>query len=353
VIPYARTFRVWTAIGLCGLVSSSALSQENLPVIIKRVEPSTVAVLTYDANGEAIAVGSGFFIDSNGDVITNYHVVQGASLVQVKTVDGRVYHVAGVSGEDKEGDLVRLSVDIPTYAVRPLSVTTSVPEVGERIVVIGNPLGYEHTVSDGIVSAIRDVPDHGKIIQITAPISRGSSGSPVVNMRGEVIGVATLKAFAGENLNFAIPGERVAALGPINRNQLSPKPARTTEEFTTPAEQLYSMGLDFVAKGQYASALSSFEKAVKKNFRYAEAHFQIGDCNVKLGHLEAAIKAYKEAVRIKPDYADAHYNLGITYASMGDKSLAFQEYRVLRGLNQELAIKLFNHISKGSRDAAR
>lgn len=83
---------------------------------------------------------------------------------------------------------------------------------------IGNPFGLEGTVADGIVSAVRDVSDFGRIIQITAPISPGSSGSPVVNMKGEVVGVATFQLMEGQNLNFAIPSERIANLE-LNRGK--------------------------------------------------------------------------------------------------------------------------------------
>ena len=86
------------------------------------------------------------------------------------------------------------------------------PQEGESIVVIGNPFGLEGSVTNGIVSAVREIPGYGKIIQITAPISPGSSGSPVVNMLGQVIGVATLQAAEGQSLNFAVPSERISQL---------------------------------------------------------------------------------------------------------------------------------------------
>jgi hypothetical protein len=115
-------------------------------------------------------------------------------------------------GIHKEADIIRASVNIPLESVRPLSMTISIPEVGERVAVIGSPLGLERTVSDGIVSAVREIPTFGNIYQITAPISPGSSGSPVVNMKGEIIGVATFQYAEGQNLNFAIPAQRITKL---------------------------------------------------------------------------------------------------------------------------------------------
>jgi hypothetical protein len=112
-------------------------------------------------------------------------------------------------------------VDVFSQFIYPLSLSKTVPEVGERIIVYGSPLGLENTVSDGIVSAIRDIPEFGKIIQITAPISPGSSGSPVLNMKGEVIGVASFQMIDGQNLNFAIPSERVARLNSTKEKKIA------------------------------------------------------------------------------------------------------------------------------------
>ena len=196
----------------CFIFALPALAQEKLPEIVKKIEPATVVILTYDKDGKIIGQGSGFFISKNGDVITNRHVLAGAHRAEVKTINGKVYPIMLIVAEDKEADIIRASVNLPVESVYPLSVSSSIPEVGERVAIIGSPLGLERTVSDGIVSAVREIPAFGKIYQITAPISSGSSGSPVVNMKGEVIGVATFQFVEGQNLNFAIPGERIAKL---------------------------------------------------------------------------------------------------------------------------------------------
>ena len=100
-------------------------------------------------------------------------------------------------------------MDIPDKDVKWIEVVEDLPSVAERILVVGSPMGLEQTVNEGIVSAVREVPSVGKILQISAPISPGSSGSPVINMKGEVIGVATFQLIEGQNLNFAIPGMAV------------------------------------------------------------------------------------------------------------------------------------------------
>ncbi|MCK4525836.1 tetratricopeptide repeat protein [candidate division WOR-3 bacterium] len=317
----------WIVILFCSVVFPLSSAEENLPAIVKKIEPSTVVILTYDKEGKILGQGSGFFISKNGDVITNRHVLQGASRAEVKITNERHFPITEVVAEDKEGDLIRISVDIPRNSVHPLPISDSLPEVGEKVLVIGSPLGLERTVTDGIVSAVREIPGFGKIIQITAPVSLGSSGSPVVNMKGEVIGVATFLILEGQNLNFAIPGERVLKLVPGKKQTLAEWKTKRDEEWLLSAEGLYSTGLTFLWIEDYKNALSYFEQALKKDPRHADACVNVGYCNGKLGRYNEAIKAYKQAIRIKPDYADAHYNLGVTYGELGRYSEAIKAYK--------------------------
>lgn len=190
--------------------------QQSITDLVRRIKPSVVLIQTEKEVGKGL--GTGFFINHGGDVLTNHHVMVGSKSARIKTADGNVYSVKAVIAEDKSNDLAMISVGIPPGEVQPLTVTSKYPEEGERIIVIGNPSGLEGTVSDGIVSAIRG----DRRIQITAPISRGSSGGPVINMKGEVVCVVSSARIdvvqrAGniaQNLNFCIPGEKVANLQP-------------------------------------------------------------------------------------------------------------------------------------------
>ncbi len=296
-----------------GLAWTICLGEEGLPSMIKRVEPSIVVLLTYNREGKFAGQGSGFFLTQEGDVITNYHVLKGASRAEVRTSDGSVYPVSKIVAEDEEGDLIRVSVNIPQHLVRSLPVHTSFPEVGERIIVMGTPLGLEKTVSDGIISAVREIPEFGKIIQVTAPISPGSSGSPVVNMKGEVIGVVSFFLMPGQNLNFAIPGNRIARLTPVDGKSLSEREAFKEEERVAFAEKFYSIGRGFLLAEDYERALSFFAQAAKNNPNLAEAFFQIGYCLGKLGLYSDAIEPYLQAIRIKPNDIDTLNNLCVAY----------------------------------------
>ena len=111
-------------------------------------------------------------------------------------------------------DLLKLSVDIPRSSVSRLNLARSLPSIAESIVVIGSPYGLEQTISEGIISSVRDVPNVGKLLQISAPISSGSSGSPVLNMKGDVVGIVSFFFLGGQNLNFAIPTQYLLDLKP-------------------------------------------------------------------------------------------------------------------------------------------
>jgi Tfp pilus assembly protein PilF len=257
------------------------------------------------------------FLGKEGLIITSRHGLEGANSAQVKTEDGKMYSIKEVLAEDNKSDLILLSVDIPNEAVHPLTMHDTLPDVGERIIVIGSPLGLEKTVSDGIVSAIREIPAFGRIIQITAPISPGSSGSPVVNMKGEVIGVVKSQMLKGQNLNFAIPIEKVSRLKREKAQTLVEWTAGGKDSLLTTAEKLYSKGLAFVWAEDYEKALTYFEDAVNKDSNHFEAYFQIGYCYSKLTQYKHAVKAFKQTIQIKPDYFLAHNNLCFAYGNLG------------------------------------
>ena len=188
-------------------------------------------------------------------------------------------------------------------------------------------MGLEQTVSDGIVSATRDVPGFGNIIQITAPLSSGSSGSPVVNLKGEVIGVATFIVTEGQNVNFAVPGERVARLAPGPGETLAEWKAGAIGQWVALAEVAYRKGLASLWAGDYEVALSYFELAAAIQPRDAETWFRIGACRAKLGRHKEAMGAFTEAIRINPDLAEAHSGLGWAYAKLGLYQEAIEAFK--------------------------
>jgi len=290
-------------------LASQVAAQDLLPELVRRIKPSAVAIETFDARGEKLSRGSGFFIDSDR-VVTNRHVIENAYRAEVHSYNGSVYPVKGVVAVDAEGDLALLRVDAPPNQVRPLLLDRTSPQEGESVVVIGNPFGLEGSVTNGIVSAVRDIPTFGRIIQITAPISPGSSGSPVVNMKGQVIGLATLQITSGQSVNFAIPSERISQLQSGALVSLPELVATSGRNKRAKAVQSFRDGLSFLSKDDCERALPYFEKAVDSDINYAEAWAQTGFCREKLGRHSEAIEASKKAVSLRPS-AESYFNIGL------------------------------------------
>ena len=269
--------------------------------------------------------GSGFFVRP-GEVVTNLHVMRGAVRAEIKTLEakGRVYPVLGMLAIDPEGDLAILSVSMPIERTRKSELATAMPEEGETIVVIGNPLRLEGSVSSGIVSALREVPNVGRILQITAPISHGNSGSPVFNLRGQVVGVVTVKVTNGQNINLAISSTRVGELKPGVLRPLAGLPVR--DRTIDLADSLYRSGLDSLWLGNYDNAVGYFENAVNKDPKRADAWVQVGYCKVKQGKNQEAITAYQQAIQLQPNSADIYNKLGDAYYYAGKLAEAIESY---------------------------
>jgi tetratricopeptide (TPR) repeat protein len=335
LLPFVFTLLV------ASVAHAHAQGQETLPNLVKRVKPAVVAIATYDATGEALMTGSGFFLRP-GQVVTNLHVIRGAVRAEIKTLDGKgkVFPVSGTLAVDEEGDLALLSVDMPLErAARSTELAKELPDEGETIFVIGNPLKLEGSVSDGIVSAVREVPNSYRIIQITAPISHGNSGSPVFNLKGEVLGVVTVKVTNGQNINLAIAAARVAEL---KAGKLQPLTESVGKGKGDVAESLYRSGLDSMWLGNYDNAVGYFENAANKNPRRAETWVQVGFCKVKQGKAQEAIRAYQQALQLKPEDAEIHNRLGDAYYYSGRLREAIDEYTEAARLQPEVAETFYN-----------
>ncbi|MCH8853283.1 MAG: tetratricopeptide repeat protein [Planctomycetes bacterium] len=291
----------------------------DLPELVARVKPSVVTILTYDADGQPAGQGSGFFI-AEDRIVTNLHVIQSANRAEIRLTSGAMFDIAGVLADDEGHDLALLQVDLTkngsTLTIKPLRLADTIPKEGERIAVIGSPLGLEQTVSDGIVSAVREIPGFGTIIQMTAAISPGSSGSPVFNMRGEVIAVARSIVVDAQSLNFAVAIEHVAAMQAGKLRRLS-EPDRQATEGSDEAEEEFARGLAAFLANDYQKALVHFRRVVEIKSDDADAHCALGAAYAMLRRYEDAIGAFKQAIRIKPDYADAHFFLGGAYGALG------------------------------------
>jgi len=199
-----------------GLLLVAAMSAQNapstnkgrhldIPAISREAHGAVVSIIMSDKEGHPLAQGSGFVISKDGRIVTNYHVIKSGCSAIMKLPNGAFFAVDGVLAFDKHRDVAIIKAHGNDFRALTLGDSARL-QVGQQVIAIGSPLSLESTVSNGIISAIRTVEEEGgKFVQITAPISPGSSGGPLFNMAGEVVGITTAGLVGGENLNFAIP----------------------------------------------------------------------------------------------------------------------------------------------------
>lgn len=178
--------------------------QKSLQKVIEKVEPATFVVYTYDEFGTPSGSGSGFFIEASGVGVTNWHVLDQSIKAIIKTSNGKQYEIDSVLCSSSKKDILVFKIknkNNENFKVAQFSKKK--PEKGAQIFNIGAPMGMESSVSEGIVASYRD-DSHGEVVQVTAPISPGSSGSPLLTSRGQVFAIATYKRRGGENMNFGV-----------------------------------------------------------------------------------------------------------------------------------------------------
>jgi len=206
------------------LTSFSVISfgQVSFKDLIATNEKAVFSVFTYDDFGVPSGSGTGFFISGSGTGITNFHVLKGASTAIIKLNDKSTYKITEIIESNQDADLIKFKIENTNAKVFPfLTIKTTELQKGEKIFVIGNPHGFESSVSEGIVSSLRETEGYEEVIQITAPISPGSSGSPVMTMDGKVVGVATFQYSEGQNLNFAVASKMISKLNVQNKKLTS------------------------------------------------------------------------------------------------------------------------------------
>lgn len=376
--------------------------------IAQRAFPTVVMLVVEDEDGRPLGLGSGFFV-CNDVIATNHHVIKNAAQVYAKLVDQeKKYTIEGIVADDSKNDLALLKVDTVNMlnarqanSEKPLVIgEIEKVAVGDTVYAVGNPKGLEGTFSQGIVSGFREYKEK-HLIQITAPISPGSSGGPVLNDKGEVIGVAVGTLVEGQNLNFAIPvsylGGLLNRMKPVssfaaNREYASyestdndppdESAASTDEDSSIPqvARMHYKQGIAYENQNRHAQAIESFSSAIRNCPDYLAAYIKLGSCYDELKLYDEAVRAFKKAISIRPDVSAAHIYLGFTYAKMEEydeairsckeairitpdnamahyllgtiyvvienKESALAEYRVLKNLNPNMAKELFNQIYK-------
>ena len=352
-------------------------SEQLLPKeLFKLLSPSVFTVEANAKDGSVIAFGSGVAVASS-KVVTNVHVIDEGYSWRVK--QGDKSWAATVKYADREHDLCELEVE--GLRVRGIPVReSSTLEVGERVFAIGTPQGLEVTLSDGLVSGIRDF-DHSRVIQTTAAISKGSSGGGLFDSSGRLLGITTFFVKEGQNLNFALPAELLASLGshPFEkaRRLEAQDPVFQALVWTLAGHEFLSLkkpdqalnafqqavriqpdfpgawaglGLAYEELGKDAEEAKAFEEAVRLQPDSAVYWYTLGLTYGRLRQLDQTIHAYEQAVALKPDYCEARFRLGGFYALKGERAKVIEAYKELKNFRCDQAEEFFRRLVLPSHD---
>jgi tetratricopeptide (TPR) repeat protein len=298
----------------CTVIMAPTPQPSHVKQWLAPVRQSVATVVAFNLDGEIAAIGSGFFIDHSGTLVTNYHVLEDSYRAEIKTAGGERYPITAVLARSQLLDLIKVRVDIPRGRVTPVKFSMTEPSIAEGVVVIGSPMGLEQTISEGIVSAVRRHPADVPIYQLTAPISPGSSGSPVLNLAGSVFAVVTFQASKGQNLNFAVS---IKALEMLPNDS----PALSIAEWTLRrsggdpqlAAALCQKGAQLSIKGKYEAALDFYQHATEVFPDDPDAWDGLGSCYVGMNQPEDAIAAFHHSIAADPENAAGHFLLAMFY----------------------------------------
>ena len=372
-------FKIVSVVMLMLLYAS--VGSAKVPDIVIKQKRSVVTVYINDSTGKPISSGSGFIVDPTGIIATNQHVI--AELVEhpemtsiVKMENGAYFPVEKVLSFDKENDVALLKVDAKELPVMAFSQRFQ-PKQGDDVFVIGSPLGLETTISDGIISGIR-----GKtgFVQITAPISPGSSGSPVLNSHGEVIGVATFVIEGGQSLNFAVPVRYVVSLlnpakyarqsqpkatksapaptppsaqkpeprvpslpEPAASPPPSPETSHTTPVVPPPQEDMVAslcrQGDSFLKGRAYDGALDAYDKAIALDPANARPYLGRGVIWMVFKHdYQQSLRDLDKALELNPGLADGYAHRCGLHTQLGNNGLAMGDCAKAIDLSPRLAL---------------
>ncbi|MBI4834933.1 MAG: tetratricopeptide repeat protein [Planctomycetes bacterium] len=308
--------------------------------IYEKNNDAVVTIITYNKKNKQLAQGSGFIVKNDGIIITNQHVIEEAKTIEVKTTGGKTIEVENVIYEDSENDFAVLKIvakNLPTVNLGDSDKVTP----GENVYVIGSPQGYENSISNGLLSAVRKWKSK-KVLQISAPISHGSSGGPVFNENGEVIGIATLTQENAQNVNFAMPINIIKDYIDEIKPGAPDKNAVTKSKYNKQATYWFWQGRALSEERKNEEAIEAYEKAIEIEPEYAEAYNDIGLIHEGNGNYKKAVLSYKTAIRINPDYADAYNNLGLVYGKMGDYEREKEAYMETLRIVPDSAVVNYN-----------
>ena len=285
-------------------------------------KPGVVMISTNQARGSGFVVRH---IKNQTLILTNSHVIRGANQITVEWPDGNQDSAVVVSDGGARTivtDLALLKVDGKVGTVLPLKQDEAI--VGGDVIAIGTPKGLSFTLTKGVISSLRD---KGKIVQTDTAINPGSSGGPLINSSGCVVGVNTLGLKDDVGLNFAISSKTARRF--IDKYTNDDFASKSSANNSFEASEYYNQGDEKSELEDYSGAIRDYTKAIKIDPKYARAYFKRGMAKYELEDYSGAIRDYTKAIKISPKDAslpDFYNNRGNSKKALEDYSGAIADY---------------------------
>lgn len=315
----------------------------NAGTIFRGNNDAVVVVASFDSKGILYEHGSGFIIRRDGMVVTSLHVIKNAAEVRIKSGEN-VVSVKGVLYADKENDIAILKAEGTNFPFVVLGNSEDIGN-GEKVYVMSNPRATENTVSEGILNSTR-VINNRKLLEISAPFSEGSSGGPVFNKFGRVIGIATFvlreaqQLQAGQTMNFAVPIELIKDA--LSSEGVTEFRDIRTENRTQTAAYWLNLGDELNRSGKYSEAVDAYRKAVEISPDLTGGLNGLGVAYMSLKRYRDAIDAFLQALRTEPDSAWTYSNLGLAYLESGNERGAVDALKKAVSIMPDLGAAQFN-----------
>ncbi len=294
----------------------AALAGKAPTKIFEEVADSVVVITAMIQRSEGVdaSQGSGFIAKKEGVVVTNFHVVELADKIEVRLKGGKTYLVTGIIHFDPKRDVCILKIDADSLPAVSLG-NSAILKPGDKVFTIGAPLGLDYSISEGLMSGIRRVNDQ-KVLQLSAPISPGSSGGPLINTQGEVVGINSsgyTAAAGAQSLNFAIP------INEVKRHiGVEPKIDMTYfDEIIMSARATHITAMLALAENNVNEAIRLLQVIINKAPDYIWAYVDLSYIYGARNMLDEGIALCKKAISVDPDYAMLYHNLAAVYLRKG------------------------------------
>lgn len=279
------------ASSLLVISTTNLFSQETLSGydIFEKAKNAVAIINVYDEKRNLMRIGAGFTYTPDGQIVTTYNLVSGGTYVKIK-VNDKEYVPMAIYKLDRRRDVVVYKIDddgLPFLSV----ANSDYVKVGDRVFTIGNPLGFERSLTEGIISAKRDFGAGKVYFQFTGPTTEGMEGSPLLNENGDVIGVISSRSYMDRDLNFAIQINSIKEI--LESTDVKNYSVPNFFVYEKPLTN-YNLGLSYESMGDHATAIWYYLKSLKDEVT-PETYRRLAYCHEQLGNFKTALSYYKKA----------------------------------------------------------